>query len=98
MNAADCPACLARWPDAAYRIAEEVSRMARALAVTDQARKINDALLGNQIPHVHWHVMPRLAGDPAPREPVWSLHHESRRLAAGELAARVAGLRRALGG
>lgn len=139
MNAADCPACLARWPHAAYRIAdlgltvaylhddqffpgctvlvlkrhatelfelareeragliEEVSRMARALAVTYQARKINYALLGNQIPHIHWHVMPRLTGDPAPREPVWSLPHESRRLAADELAARVATLRRALG-
>ena len=83
MNAADCAACLARWPDAAYRY---------------EARKINCALLGNQIPHVHWHVMPGLAGDLAPREPVRGPHHESRRLAADELAARVAGPRRALGG
>jgi diadenosine tetraphosphate (Ap4A) HIT family hydrolase len=85
VNAADCPACLARWPHAVYRIAD--------LGLT-----VNYVLLGNQIPYIRWHVMPRLAGDPAPREPVWSLRHESRRLAADELAARVAGLRRALGG
>ncbi len=75
---------------------EEVSRTAHALAAVYGARKMNYALLGNQIPHIHWHVMPRLASDPAPGEPVWSHRHEPRRLAPAELAGRVAELRRAL--
>lgn len=138
MSAADCPACLGRWPDPACRIAdlgpavlylhddqffpgscvlvlkrhatelyelireeraalmETVSRVAQALAATYGARKMNYALLGNQIPHVHWHVMPRLADDPAPSDPVWSVRHAPRRLTPGELADRVAAIRGAL--
>ena len=139
MSDAACPACLGRWPDPAYRVADlglsvaylhddqffpgwtvlvlkrhaaelfeltreeraglidEVSRVARALAATPGARKVNYALLGNQIPHIHWHLVPRLADDPAPGEPVWSLPHAPRRPGAAEVAARVAGLRAALG-
>jgi diadenosine tetraphosphate (Ap4A) HIT family hydrolase len=77
---------------------DEVSRVAQALTTVYDARKINYALLGNQLPHIHWHLMPRLAGDPVPEEPVWTLRHEPHRLAPAELAARIAALRRALGG
>jgi diadenosine tetraphosphate (Ap4A) HIT family hydrolase len=83
-------------PEERAALIEEVSRTAQALASVYGARKINYALLGNQIPHIHWHVMPRLAGDPAPDEPVWSHRHEPRRLVTAELAARAAELRRAL--
>ncbi len=72
------------------RLTEEVTTLARALATAFAARKVNYALLGNLLPHVHWHVIPRLADDPVPREPVWSLRHEPRRLDAGELDARLA--------
>ena len=37
--------------------------------------KINLASLGNVVPHVHWHVIPRGAHDPAPREAVWAVAH-----------------------
>lgn len=73
-----------------------VSRVAQALAAAYGARKMNYALLGNQIPHVHWHVLPRLAGDPAPSDPVWSVRHAPLRLAPAELAARAAAIREAL--
>jgi diadenosine tetraphosphate (Ap4A) HIT family hydrolase len=55
---------------------EEVSRIAKILAQVYQAKKINYELLGNQLPHIHWHVIPRLATDPAPLEPVWRVPHE----------------------
>ncbi len=55
---------------------EEVSRIANILAQVYQAKKINYELLGNQLPHIHWHVIPRLATDPAPLEPVWRVQHE----------------------
>ena len=45
---------------------EEVNLVAKAVAQVYEARKINYELLGNQLPHIHWHVIPRLAGDPAP--------------------------------
>ena len=30
----------------------------------------------NQVPHIHWHVIPRLKSDPGPLKPVWCIAHE----------------------
>jgi diadenosine tetraphosphate (Ap4A) HIT family hydrolase len=61
------------------QLMEEVNRVAKTLAEIFEARKINYELLGNQLPHIHWHLIPRLVGDPAPLEPVWRVQHEPRR-------------------
>jgi len=76
---------------------EEVSAVARALATAFEAVKINYELLGNQIPHIHWHIVPRLAGDPAPRGPAWLVEHAPRPLEAAQLSERLARLRALLG-
>jgi diadenosine tetraphosphate (Ap4A) HIT family hydrolase len=68
---------------------EEISIMAETLAEVFQPVKVNYALLGNQLPHIHWHLIPRLVGDPAIKDPVWSVPHEPRRLANGLLQERV---------
>ena len=68
---------------------EEVTQVAKALAEVFQPVKINYGLLGNQLPHIHWHVVPRLHDDPAPLEAVWGVMHEPVRLAAEELEARI---------
>ena len=62
-------------PTERIQLMEEVSRMAKVLAETFSAAKMNYELLGNQLPHIHWHLIPRLSNDPAPREPVWSVPH-----------------------
>ena len=62
-------------PTERFQLIEEVNRVAKTLAEVYQAKKINYELLGNQLPHIHWHVIPRLAGDPAPLEPVWRVLH-----------------------
>jgi diadenosine tetraphosphate (Ap4A) HIT family hydrolase len=71
------------------RLIEEVNSVARALAEVFKPVKINYGLLGNQLPHIHWHVVPRLADDPAPLEAVWGHKHEAKRLAGRELAERI---------
>ena len=58
---------------------------------------MNYELLGNQIAHIHWHLIPRPADDPAPRQPVWMVDHEPRRLAPAAFAARIALIRSHLG-
>lgn len=53
----------------------QVARAIRAVFPTSGAAggppRINYECLGNVVPHVHWHVIPRHAGDPTPTAPVW---------------------------
>jgi diadenosine tetraphosphate (Ap4A) HIT family hydrolase len=60
------------------------------------ALRINYECLGNLVAHVHWHVIPRHAGDPEPTRPVWGWTPEKLRGAAGDAERRelAAGLRR----
>lgn len=74
-------------PTERIQLMEEVTLMAKTLAQVFDARKINYELLGNQLPHIHWHLIPRLATDPDPLEPVWRVQHEPIRPAAEELRA-----------
>ena len=75
---------------------EEVSAVAKALADAFEAVKINYELLGNQLPHIHWHLIPRLADDPALLEPVWRIAHAAKRLNEEELGKRLALVRACL--
>ena len=62
-------------PAERMQLMEEATLVAKALAQAYGAKKINYELLGNQLPHIHWHIIPRLANDPAPLEPVWRVPH-----------------------
>jgi diadenosine tetraphosphate (Ap4A) HIT family hydrolase len=50
---------------------EEMCLLARAIQQCHQPRKLNYELLGNQVPHLHWHLFPRSAADPDALRPVW---------------------------
>jgi len=76
--------------DERARMMEEVTRVAAALHAIFAPRKINYECLGNQIAHIHWHVVPRLVDDPAPRDAVWTVPHPAVRLAPAERAERIA--------
>lgn len=76
-------------PTERMQLMEEVTLVARTLAHVFDARKINYELLGNQLPHIHWHLIPRLATDPAPLEPVWRVQHEPVQLPTQELQAGI---------
>lgn len=80
-------------PAARAGLMDEVSEVARALSAVFGARKVNYALFGNLLPHVHWHVVPRLGTDPAPRETVFSVPHAPVHLDAAERAERIARIR-----
>lgn len=60
------------------RVFAEVARVARVIrgcyptsGIDGAPPRINYECLGNQVGHVHWHVIPRHAHDPTPRLPVW---------------------------
>lgn len=48
--------------------------------------KMNVASLGNQVPHLHWHLIPRYADDAHFPQPVWG--SRQRETPAGAIAAR----------
>ncbi|MBV8211292.1 MAG: HIT family protein [Burkholderiaceae bacterium] len=61
-----------------------------ALRETVNPVKINLASLGNQVPHLHWHIVARFADDPHYPNPIWSGRQR------GSDPARLAVLRQAL--
>jgi diadenosine tetraphosphate (Ap4A) HIT family hydrolase len=79
--------------------AERAALMKVVFAVESAAReamhphKMNIASLGNMVPHVHWHVIPRFEDDRHFPGPIWAVPKRSaadspaRREAAGRIAA-----------
>jgi diadenosine tetraphosphate (Ap4A) HIT family hydrolase len=51
---------------------DEMCLLARAIELGFAPHKLNYELLGNQVPHLHWHVFPRSAADPDRLAPVWT--------------------------
>ena len=50
---------------------DEMSLLARAVEAYARPHKLNYELLGNQVPHLHWHLFPRSASDADSLKPVW---------------------------
>jgi diadenosine tetraphosphate (Ap4A) HIT family hydrolase len=50
---------------------DEMSLLAAAIEACFSPHKLNYELLGNQVPHLHWHLFPRYPTDPDGRRPVW---------------------------
>jgi diadenosine tetraphosphate (Ap4A) HIT family hydrolase len=50
---------------------EDMCTVARVIGELLRPRKLNYELLGNQVPHLHWHLFPRQADDPDIGRPVW---------------------------
>lgn len=54
-------------------VAEAVQRVCRPL-------RLNYECLGNGMPHVHWHVIPRFSWDPEPQSPIWVRPKQERKV------------------
>ncbi len=58
-------------PAAQRRVLDVVLAAEAALREVLAPDKVNLASLGNVVPHLHWHVIPRFADDPHFPNPVW---------------------------
>jgi len=58
-----------------FRLAflREMAEVAEAVYRAFQPVHLNYELLCNAEPHLHWHLFPRYADDPAPNKPVWTI-------------------------
>lgn len=59
-------------PDERARVMQAVFAVETALRDLLQPDKVNLASLGNQVPHLHWHVIPRFRDDAHFPDPVWA--------------------------
>lgn len=59
--------------DPVYRAAflHDMVEVAAAVRRAFRPVKMNYEALGNTVPHLHWHLIPRHADDPMPLVPVW---------------------------
>ena len=56
------------------RFAADMHKAAKAVARATGADHMNYATLGNMIPHLHYHIIPRYKNDPRWGAPVWVTH------------------------
>ena len=77
-------------------VMEEVASVASALFTLFGADKINYELLGNMVPHMHWHIVPRFRGDPLWPRPIWAEPHQELPLTAEGYGERIELIRKAL--
>jgi diadenosine tetraphosphate (Ap4A) HIT family hydrolase len=75
---------------------EEVTATAAALNGLFKADKINYELLGNMVPHMHWHLVPRHHTDRLWPRPIWVEPHEEVILSPAGYAERIELIRKAL--
>ena len=82
--------------DVRSELIEEVSRVAAALHDAFHPEKINYELLGNMVPHMHWHLVPRFTSDPLWPRPIWAEAHPEAVLTSGDYRQRIEQIRKAL--
>jgi diadenosine tetraphosphate (Ap4A) HIT family hydrolase len=75
---------------------EEVSRIAEALSGVFRPDKINYELLGNMVPHIHWHLVPRFSSEALWPRPIWAETHTELPLSPEGYRERIALIRQAL--
>jgi diadenosine tetraphosphate (Ap4A) HIT family hydrolase len=78
-------------------LALDVRQAALAVRAAAGAARVNYAVFGNVVPHVHVHLIPRHGPwDAAPRATAWDHPEPERPLGPGEAARRIDAIRRAL--
>jgi diadenosine tetraphosphate (Ap4A) HIT family hydrolase len=81
-------------PEAAAGYWREVVEVGRAIRTRFDPVKLNYLTLGNVVPHLHTHVLPRYSDDPAPGEPIpWEEVFSSDPVPEAELRRQAADLR-----
>ncbi len=75
---------------------DDVTRIAEAVFRALKPIKMNYELLGNLVPHMHWHLIPRFREDGVYPKPIWGSEHPRTTLLPAARDALIAAIRRHL--
>jgi diadenosine tetraphosphate (Ap4A) HIT family hydrolase len=76
---------------------EDLAKVAKAIYHAYHPHKINYELLGNVVPHLHWHIIPRQKTDPVDSNwPIWGRDFKKVRLSDNEYSRIIEEIRRHL--
>lgn len=79
-----------------YGMIDEMTRVANVLQTLFSPDKINYELLGNMVPHIHWHIVPRFTSDLLWPRPIWSEPHAEKILTPDEYSSRIISIQQGL--
>jgi len=83
-------------PAARSAVIEEVNSTAAALYRLFKPDKMNYELLGNMVPHMHWHLVPRFRSDRLWPRPIWAEPHDEMFLSPDAYSERIELIRKAM--
>ena len=75
---------------------EDANRLAMAITKAFGAAKMNYAILGNTVAHLHWHLIPRYSDDPDPEHNIWATSTPDLTLSEDEFGQIASEIRRCL--
>ena len=81
------------------RLVQDLLRAHQAVIDVTKPDHVNVESLGNVVPHLHWHIIPRYRNDPRWGVPIWQTPLDTMpdtRLDSGDRASLIEALRRAL--
>ena len=74
---------------------EDVARVAHAIRAVCRPAKLNYEILGNVVPHIHVHIIPRYTADPTWDRAAWFAFPDEKPLPENEYSALAKAIRRA---
>lgn len=83
-------------PEERTALIEDIARVGHAIRAICSPAKLNYEILGNIVPHVHTHIIPRYHGDPGWGWPAWDMLPDKAKLTPEEYARLAEDLRSAI--
>ena len=83
-------------PEEQSALMEDVARVGRAIREVCKPTKLNYEILGNVVPHIHVHIIPRYTTDPTWDRAVWFALPEEKSLPEDEYSALAGQLQAAI--
>lgn len=79
-----------------YGMIDEITTVSKALQNLFTPDKINYELLGNMVPHIHWHIVPRFKTDSLWPRPIWSETRQEKHLHPDEIESLINSIKQAV--